>query len=96
MHALCDVYVFVCAKVPLQPRGWITALAAPRETVVEQLWRQDENGVYLVMLHSKDHPAVPVTEAPWYSWFAPVRAQVSYALPWVVQVSHQSLGCGTA
>ena len=68
-------------KAKLQPRSWIAALSAPRVTVVEQLWRQDENGVYLVMLHSKDHPAVPVTEAPWYHWYSPVRSQVRRALP---------------
>ena len=55
----------------------MSTLAAPRETVVEQLWGQDESGVYLVMVHSKDHPAMPVVETPWYHWFSPVRAEVS-------------------
>lgn len=64
-------------QVKLQPRSWVSALVAPRETVVKQLWRQEENGVYLVMSSSKDHPAAPVAEAPWYHWFSPVRAQVS-------------------
>jgi hypothetical protein len=59
----------------------MSALAAPRETVVEQLWRQDENGVYLVMVHSMDHPAVPVNDVPWYHWFSPVRAQVPSCPP---------------
>ncbi|KAL3133701.1 hypothetical protein ABBQ32_008199 [Trebouxia sp. C0010 RCD-2024] len=63
-------------KIKLQPRSWVSALVAPREMVVEQSWRQEENGVYLVMSSSKDHPAVPVAEAPWYHWFSPVRAQV--------------------
>ncbi|DBA69003.1 TPA: hypothetical protein ACH3X2_013170 [Trebouxia sp. C0005] len=63
-------------KARFQPGSWMSALAAPRETVVEQLWRQDENGVYLVMVHSMDHPAVPVHDVPWYHWFSPVRAQV--------------------
>lgn len=63
-------------QAKFQPRSWVSALAAPRETVVEQLWRQDENGVYLVMIHSMDHAAVPIVERPWYDWFSPVRAQV--------------------
>ena len=63
-------------QAQIQPRSWASALAAPRETVVEQLWRQDENGVYLVMIHSVDHPAVPEYEQPWYHWWSPVRAQV--------------------
>lgn len=68
-------------QAKFQPRSWVSALAAPRETVVEQLWRQDENGVYLVMIHSMDHPAVPVNDLPWYHWFSPVRAQVHASLP---------------
>ena len=68
-------------QAKFQPRSWVSALAAPRETVVEQLWRQDENGVYLVMIHSKDHPAVPIADTPWYHWFSPVRAQVSSHRP---------------
>lgn len=67
----------VGVQIKLQPRSWVSALVAPREMVVEQSWRQEENGVYLVMSSSKDHPAVPVAEAPWYHWFSPVRAQVS-------------------
>lgn len=65
-------------QAEFQPHSWLSALAAPRETVVQQLWRQDEHGVYLVMVHSTDHPNVPEVQHPWWHWFAPVRAQVSF------------------
>ena len=64
-------------QAEFQPHSWLSALAAPRETVVQQLWRQDELGVYLVMVHSTDHPDVPEVQHPWWHWFAPVRAQVT-------------------
>ena len=66
----------VFLQAHFQPHSWVSALAAPRETVVQQLWRQDEHGVYLVMVHSTDHAAAPETEHPWWHWYSPVRSQV--------------------
>lgn len=66
----------VLLQAHFQPHSWVSALAAPRETVVQQLWRQDEHGVYLVMVHSTDHAAAPETEHPWWHWYSPVRSQV--------------------
>lgn len=44
--------------------------------VVEQHWRQDEDGTFIVLMHSVRHHRARQVPAPWYSWMHPVRAKV--------------------
>ncbi len=52
----------------LRPRG--------PQVVVEQHWRQDEDGTFIVLMHSVRHHRARQVPAPWYSWMHPVRAKV--------------------
>ncbi|CAD7698962.1 unnamed protein product, partial [Ostreobium quekettii] len=68
----------------LEGSGWLNWLLSPRDVVVQRTWRQEEeDGTYVVLLHSVDrHIAVDQRDQmpSLWSWLrAPVRAQVSAA-----------------
>ena len=43
------------------------------QAVVEQHWRQDEDGTYIIFMHSVGHARAREAQHPWYSWFQPLR-----------------------
>ena len=57
--------------------GIVGSMCAPREMVLLRTWRKDEDGTYIVLYQSTNHPAVRRTES--WSWRAPVRAKVQAA-----------------
>ncbi|CAK0780512.1 hypothetical protein CVIRNUC_005077 [Coccomyxa viridis] len=62
-----------------QPGGWAAALLAPREVVIKRTWRREDDGTFVVMMQSVDHPAAPAREPPFYNWRAPIRAQIEFS-----------------
>jgi hypothetical protein len=40
--------------------------------------RREDDGSYVVLMHSVEHPAVPHTEPAFFQWTAPIRANVSW------------------
>lgn len=40
--------------------------------------RKEDDGTYVVLLSSVHHPKAPVLQAPWWHWFSPIRAHVSF------------------
>ena len=48
----------------------------PRQAVVEQHWRQDEDGTFIVLMHSVRHHRAREAPRPFWSWFHPVRVEV--------------------
>lgn len=56
-----------------------TQLCAPREVVLQQLWREEEDGTFIVLLHSTKHRKASLPPASW-SWWQPIRAEVPLPL----------------
>lgn len=55
--------------------------------------RREDDGTFVVLMQSVEHPGAPLKEAPFYSWRAPIRAQVP--LPFLASVSStKQLRCG--
>lgn len=50
-------------------------MCAPREVVLQQMWREEEDGTFIVLLHSTKHRRAAMPPASW-SWWQPIRAQV--------------------
>lgn len=44
--------------------------------MVEQTWRVDEDGTYIVLMQSTEHPKAPPAAGSWLNWYRPVRAEV--------------------
>ncbi len=42
--------------------------------------RREDDGTFVVLMQSVEHPDAPLREAPFYNWRAPIRAQVSSTL----------------
>ena len=40
------------------------------------LHRREDDGTFVVLMQSVEHPDAPLREAPFYNWRAPIRAQV--------------------
>lgn len=38
--------------------------------------RREDDGTFVVLMQSVEHPDAPLREAPFYNWRAPIRAQV--------------------
>ena len=57
--------------------GAVGSLCAPREMVLLRTWRKDEDGTYIVLYQSTNHPAVRRSQG--YSWRTPVRVKVQAA-----------------
>ena len=64
-------------------------MCAPREVVLQQMWREEEDGTFIVLLHSTKHRRAATPPASW-SWWQPIRAQVcplacpsACPLPWL-------------
>ena len=55
-------------------------LCAPREAVVQQAWREVEDGTIILLGSSTEHSSVPLKKGAW-SWFAPVRAKARPLAP---------------
>ena len=47
------------------------------QAVLEQTWRVEEDGTYIVLMQSTDHAMAPQYPGSWLNWFQPVRAEVS-------------------
>jgi hypothetical protein len=60
-------------------------MCAPREVVIQQTWRVESDGSYIVLVQSVEHPTVPPEASPH------VRAEVS---PWpsLLLLIHERLG----
>ena len=59
---------------------WLVAVqvCAPREMVVEQTWREEEDGTVIVLFHTTRHRYAREAPRTWFgSWWQPVRAQVN-------------------
>lgn len=50
------------------------------QAVVEQHWRQEEDGSYIVFMHSVRHHAAREAAGNSFSWYLPIRAEVSSTL----------------
>ncbi len=50
-----------------------------RGALTAVLRRREDDGTFVVMMQSVDHPAAPAREPPFYNWRAPIRAQVPRA-----------------
>ena len=55
--------------------GVALQMCAPREVVLQQMWREEEDGTFIVLLHSTKHRRAAMPPASW-SWWQPIRAQV--------------------
>lgn len=55
--------------------GVALQMCAPREVVLQQMWREEEDGTFIVLLHSTKHRRAATPPASW-SWWQPIRAQV--------------------
>ena len=44
---------------------------------MEQTWRRDEDGTYIVLMQSTEHPKAPLAPGSFLHWFHPVRAEVT-------------------
>lgn len=64
-------------------------LCAPREVVLQQMWREEEDGTFIVLLHSTKHRKASLPPASW-SWWQPIRAEVR--LPYGLMQSVTSQG----
>lgn len=53
----------------------VMQLCAPREVVLQQMWREEDDGTFIVLLHSTKHRKASMP-APSWSWWQPIRAQV--------------------
>mmetsp|Transcript_385 Transcript_385/g.1136 ORF Transcript_385/g.1136 Transcript_385/m.1136 type:complete len:996 (+) Transcript_385:518-3505(+) len=60
----------------MHPSGWPGIFCAPRDAVVEQHWRQEEDGTFVVFMHSVKHHAARPPPRRWFSWYRPIRAQI--------------------
>ena len=47
------------------------------QAVVEQHWRQEEDGTFIVFMHSVRHHAAREAPLSYWSWYTPIRADVS-------------------
>ena len=45
------------------------------------LRRREDDGTFVVLMQSVEHPEAPLREPPFYNWRAPIRAQVNEC-PW--------------
>ena len=63
----------------------VVQVCAPREMVVEQTWREEEDGTVIVLFHTTRHRYAREAPRTWFgSWWQPVRAQVNdFAGLWV-------------
>ena len=87
---VCDPHGTVAASwtlLPVHTPTWLTAVqvCAPREMVVEQTWREEEDGTVIVLFHTTRHRYAREAPRAWFgSWWQPVRAQVTdLAALWV-------------
>lgn len=55
------------------------AHSARREYVVSETWRVDDEGTYILLYQSVEHPDAPRRPAPVYDWTTPVRLQLPAA-----------------
>ena len=62
-----------CMARRLLALSWRWALTAV-------LRRREDDGTFVVMMQSVEHPAAPAREPPFYNWRAPIRAQVASSL----------------
>ena len=49
------------------------------QAVIEQISRKEDDGTYIVLMQSTEHPKAPLPAGPWWQWFTPVRAEVRVA-----------------
>eukprot|EP00891_Asterochloris_glomerata_P006240 jgi/Astpho2/6240/fgenesh1_pg.00088_%23_51_t len=63
------------------PSGGLAGkVCAPREMVVEQTWREEEDGTVIVLFHTTRHRYAREAPRTWFgSWWQPVRAQIAAA-----------------
>ncbi|KAK9814451.1 hypothetical protein WJX72_006118 [[Myrmecia] bisecta] len=59
--------------------GLGSLMCAPREVVLQQSWREDEAGTFIVLFQSVTHPDAPEQGRPWYRWHAPIRSKTMTA-----------------
>ncbi|KAL0043136.1 hypothetical protein WJX79_010214 [Trebouxia sp. C0005] len=65
-------------KAQVLPHGAANTMCAPREVVLQQMWREEEDGTFIVLLHSTKHRKAAMPPASW-SWWQPIRAQMASA-----------------
>ncbi|DBA89089.1 hypothetical protein WJX77_009682 [Trebouxia sp. C0004] len=65
-------------KGTVLPHGAANTMCAPRELVLQQMWREEEDGTFIVLLHSTKHRRAAMPPASW-SWWQPIRAQMASA-----------------
>ncbi|KAL4514332.1 hypothetical protein Ndes2526B_g03998 [Nannochloris sp. 'desiccata'] len=60
-----------------QGSGIVGSICAPREMVLLRTWRKDEDGTYIVLYQSTNHPSM--RRAQGWGWRTPVRVKVQAA-----------------
>lgn len=71
----------------LKTFGGVSQLCAPREVVIQQTWRAESDGSYIVLVQSVDHPAVRPEAS------SSVRAEVSRLVPAKISQLNKSFAC---
>ena len=65
-----------CLLRPLPGEEQLPVLPG-RGALTVVLRRREDDGTFVVMMQSVEHPAAPAREPPFYNWRAPIRAQVT-------------------
>ncbi|KAK9823769.1 hypothetical protein WJX72_005371 [[Myrmecia] bisecta] len=65
-------------KGNLEPTGLLSKVCAAREVVVQQTWREDDDGTFIVLMRSTKHRKAREPSAGWLG-YQPIRAQVAAA-----------------
>ena len=59
---------------------FVVQMCAPREVVLQQMWREEDDGTFIVLLHSTKHRKASMPPPSW-SWWQPIRAEVGHPPP---------------
>eukprot|EP01134_Creolimax_fragrantissima_P004401 CFRG4401T1 len=66
---------------------------APRDVVIERMWRLEDNGTYIMTFNSVQHDSAPVQQSGFMDWLTPVRMEIQGG--WTIaplQAHHQEEG----
>lgn len=62
-----------CLTLACEFQGFCMQTCAPRDAILQQSWREEEDGTIVVLGHSVHHIDWPLSDS--WSWFASVRTQ---------------------
>ena len=53
-----------CTHVPEHRQRW----AGGPQAVIEQISRKEDDGTFIVLMQSTEHPKAPLPAGPWWQW----------------------------